>query len=149
MGATTHFSSVTISSLNKTASFIADPAHSGKVVTLNAAAGLAVTLPAATGSGASFRYFIGTTITSNSITIKVANASDTMSGLALQAIDAASTANAWETAADTDTITFNGTTTGGILGDFVKLVDVAVNKWYVSVTGSATGTEATPFSATV
>ena len=127
---------------------VAQATHGGRVVTLNRAAGIAVTLPAATGSGAFYRFFIGTTVTSNTTTIKVTG-NDTMSGLALMAQDAADTVVGWETAADTDTITFDGSTTGGILGDFVELHDVATDKWYVRVTGSSTGTEATPFSATV
>ena len=57
--------------------------------------------------------------------------------------------NGWETASDTDTITFDGTTTGGILGDFVELIDVAADKWMVRVQSSSTGSESTPFSATV
>lgn len=123
--------------------------HDGKTVTVNAAAGCALTLPAASGSGARFKIFIGTTITSNSTTIKVANASDIMAGLAIQSQDGGNTVQAWETAADTDTITFNGSTTGGIKGDVVELEDVATNLWQVRVVGSATSTEATPFSATV
>lgn len=123
--------------------------HDGKIVTLNRAAGQAVTLPAASGSGAKFKLFVGTTITSNSTTIKVANSSDIMAGNAIQAADAGSTANMWETGASDDTVTFNGTTTGGIKGDTVELEDVAANVWSVRVVGSATGTEATPFSATV
>jgi len=123
--------------------------HGGRVVTLNRAAGIAVTLPASTGGGAKYEFFVGTTVTSNSTTIKVANASDIMSGLAIQAADAGSTSNAWETGATDDTITFNGSTTGGIKGDQVVLQDVSLNVWSVRVYGSATGIEATPFSATV
>lgn len=124
-------------------------AQSGSIFTLNRAAGIAVTLPAATGSGASFRFFVGTTVTSNTSTIKVANSSDTMSGVAFQAADGGSTSNAWETAASSDTITFDGSTTGGVKGDYVELIDVASTLWFVRLMGSATGTEATPFSATV
>ena len=43
----------------------------------------------------------------------------------------------------------NGSTTGGIAGDIVELEDIATNLWSVKVLGSATGTEATPFSAAV
>jgi hypothetical protein len=136
--------------VNATASTlaVAQATHAGRVVTLNRAAGIAVTLPAATGSGAFYRFFIGTTVTSNTTTIKVTG-DDTMSGLAVMAADGGATVNGWETAADTDTITFDGSTTGGILGDFVELTDVAADKWHVRVTGSSTGSEATPFSATV
>lgn len=149
MSNTTHFSSVTISPTNKTASFTSAVSESGKVVTLNAAAGLTATLPAATGSGKDYKFFLGTTVTSNNITIQVDNANDTISGTALFAQDAADTAVLFETAATSDTITLNGSTTGGILGDMVELIDVAENKWFVRITGSATGTEATPFSAAV
>lgn len=124
-------------------------ASAGKVIPLNRAAGIAVTLPAAAGTGAEYRFYIGTTITSNSTTIKVANASDIMSGTAIVANDTDASASIFETAADSDTITFNGTTTGGVKGAWVELVDVATNNWWVRITGAATGSEATPFSATV
>lgn len=126
-----------------------DPSYAGTVTTINRAAGSTITLPAAAGTGNVYRFMVGTTVTSNTVVIKVANASDTMSGLAVMAADGGNTSNAWETAADTDTITFDGSTTGGIKGDMVVLTDVASNLWHVTITGSSTGTEATPFSAAV
>jgi hypothetical protein len=123
--------------------------HSEVVNTINAAAGLTLTLPAASGSGDTYLFYVGTTVTSNDVIIRVANASDTMSGLAMLAQDAADTAVVFETAASSDTITLNGSTKGGIVGDSITLTDVAANKWSVMVSGSATGTEATPFSAAV
>lgn len=124
-------------------------AHHNKTVTLDRAAGIAVTLPDAIGSGARFTLVLITTVTSNSTTVKVPDANNTMTGTALLAQDAADTAVMFETAATTDTITFNGSTTGGIKGDSVELIDIAADLWWVRVMGSATGTEATPFSATV
>lgn len=126
-------------------------AHAGAVVTLNRAAGIAVTLPAAAGTGYRYRFVIGTTVTSNSTTIKVANASDAMQGFSnVISDDAGGPAKGFIVAAGTDdTITFNGTTTGGYVGDMVEVIDVATNRFQVSVFGKATGTEATPFSATV
>lgn len=123
-------------------------AHSGRTVVLDAAAGIAVTLPAATGSGNTYKMFIATTITSNSTTIKVVG-DDTMAGVAIVANDTDNSASIFETAADSDTITFNGGTTGGIKGATVELQDVAADLWSVRVVGAATDTEATPFSATV
>lgn len=123
--------------------------HDSKVVTLNRAAGIAVTLPAASGSGVKFDLIVGTTITSNTSTVKVANASDVMTGVALNAADGGDTAVMFETAADSDTVTLNGSTTGGVKGDRIELIDIATNLWYVRINGSATGSEATPFSATV
>ena len=123
--------------------------HAGRTVVLDRAAGIAVTLPAATGSGNSYRFFVATTITSNSTTVKVADATDIMAGVAIVANDSDASASIFETAADSDTITFNGGTTGGIKGATIELQDVAANLWSVQVVGAATGTEATPFSATV
>ena len=123
--------------------------HGGKVVTINRAAGSTLTLPAASGSGAVFKFFVGTTVTSNAIVIQAASASDSMAGLALVAQDGGDTAVAFETAADSDTITMNGTTKGGILGDMIEVIDVASGKFWVRVTASASGTEVTPFSADV
>lgn len=124
--------------------------HGGRVVTLNRAAGIAVTLPAASGSGAAYNFVIGTTVTSNSTTIKVANSSDAMTGTAyVVSDDAGAPVKGYRTAATDDTITFNGTTTGGLKGDIVRVRDVATNLFAVEVLSAATGTEATPFSATV
>jgi hypothetical protein len=123
--------------------------HGDSTVTVNAAAGLTLTLPAASGTGSRFRIFVGTTVTSNNVVIQVANSSDVMSGSARVAQDGGDTAVAFETASTSDTITLNGTTTGGIKGDFIELEDVATNLWRVSAVLSATGTEATPFSAAV
>lgn len=137
--------------VNTTASTLAvtQATHAGRMVTLNRAAGIAVTLPAASGSGSVFEFLIGTTITSNSTTIKVANASDTMTGTAYVVSDGAAAVLGYRTGASDDTITLNGTTTGGLKGDIVRLVDAAANLYAVTVLSAATGTEVTPFSATV
>lgn len=123
--------------------------HSGCMNTINAATGLILTLPASTGSGDVYRFYIGTTVTSGDVVICVANASDTMAGLAISAADAGDTAVAFETASTTDTITLNGTTKGGVMGDLITLEDVAANKWAVQIISSSTSSEVTPFSAAV
>lgn len=125
------------------------PEIAGEVVVLNRAAGQAITLPPATGTGSTYRFFVQTSITSNTTTIKVANSTDVMAGVAVVANDVDASASLFETAADTDTITFNGNTTGGLRGALVDLIDVASGLWSVSIRGAATGSEATPFSATV
>ncbi len=123
--------------------------HADVSVVVNRAAGSVLTLPAAYGSGCKYSILVGTTITSNNLIIQVANGSDVMTGNAINAQDAGDTALAFETAADTDTITMNGTTKGGVKGDRVELEDVGPNLWAVNIFGSATGTEVTPFSAAV
>jgi len=128
---------------------VSSTTHDNKVVTLNRAAGIAVTLPAATGSGAWYRFFIGTTITTNTTTIKVANSSDTMVGFMTIFQDGGDTALFFEVGSTDDTITLDGSTKGGIKGDMIELIDVATNLWYVNGIVSGTGVEVTNLSATV
>jgi hypothetical protein len=125
-------------------------AHDGRTILLDTAAGSTCTLPASSGSGARFRFVISTVATSNSHIVKVANATDVMSGVILAANDTDGSASAWETAATSDTITLNRTTTGStIKGEWIELEDIATGFWAVRGVIAATGTEATPFSATV
>lgn len=123
-------------------------AMENKIIVLSRAEGTAITLPTATGNGKTFKIIIGTSITSNVTTIK-ATGNDVMVGHAIICNDTDNSVSGFETAADTDTITFNGSTTGGIKGDSVELIDIAYDTWWVRVITSATGVEATPFSATV
>jgi hypothetical protein len=53
------------------------------------------------------------------------------------------------TSATSDTITLNGTTLGGVVGDIVEITDVKTGFFSVKIFASPTGTTATPFSATV
>lgn len=124
-------------------------AHAGRTVTLNRAAGIAVTLPAATGSGDVYRFVVGTSVTSNTTTIKVANASDVMSGTAILFADGGDTVVGFAAGATDDTITMDGSTKGGLKGAHVTATDIAANLWHVHYVSDASGTEATPFSATV
>lgn len=135
--------------INITASTTLNASHANTVITANAAAGMTLTLPAAAGTGRTYEIVVGTTVTSNNLIVAVANASDIMSGTHIMAQDAADTAVIFETAADSDTITMNGTTKGGIKGDRIILKDVASNLWSVTIIGAGTGTEATSFSAAV
>jgi len=120
--------------------------HAGTIVRLSAAAGLTVTLPAATGSGDTYKFFVITTVTTNDYVIQVTG-NDVISGTLAVSTDIGGTVA--PTAADSDTITMNGSTTGGLIGSYVELVDVAADRWAVSGALNATGTEATPFSAAV
>lgn len=129
--------------------FVNEADHEGKTITLNRAAGIAVTLPPATGKGARYRFIVGTTITSNSTTIKVANASDVMCGNAILFLDGGDTVGGFAAGSTADTITMDGSTTGGLKGAVVEVQDVDVNLWHVHYVSDASGTEATPFSATV
>ena len=123
--------------------------HAGRTTVISAVAGCAVTLPAATGTGSVYRFVIGSTKTSNSTTIKVANATDVMTGRAFVVSDNTAAVLGFATAAASDTITLNGTTLGGLAGDHIEIIDAITGTFAVRVFTAATGTEATPFSATV
>jgi hypothetical protein len=129
--------------------------HSEAMNTVNAAAGLTLTLPAATGSGDTYHVAIGTTVTSNSVIIRVASGTDWFAGQAFVSSDnAADAAISFETATGalasrSDTITMNGTTTGGLAGDRWQFHDIGAGQWEVTGWMSGTGSEVTPFSAAV
>lgn len=109
------------------------------------AAGQAFVLPAANGKRGKYRFFIGTTITSNTTTIHTATGSDVISGFASIA-GGSSNGPTFATASNTNTITMNGTTQGGILGSYVELEDVGAGQWRVKFLGVGSGALATPFS---
>lgn len=105
--------------------------HDGKIIALDTAAGSTLTLPAATGSGAVFRVVVSVKATSNQHKVQVANANDTMSG-SVNLLDNDSTAQTAYAASGTDdTLTWNGTTTGGQVGDWADFVDILANVWAV------------------
>lgn len=117
------------------------------LIVANAAAGMTLTLPVATGSGVTFCIFVGTTVTSNNLIINVPDANNIIQGVLSVASDIAGVT--CPTTTTSDTITMNGTTTGGIKGSYVELTDIATNTWGVSGSLVSSGTEATPFSAAV
>lgn len=126
--------------------------HEGRVIVMSETGGDAAatyTLPAATGTGGRYTFVVGVVNTSNYV-IQVADATDTMDGSIISMNDSADTVSGWETASTSDTITLNGTTTGGVsIGDKIELIDIASNQWAVSGQTTSSGTEATPFSAAV
>jgi hypothetical protein len=126
--------------------------HAYKTMVLNRAAGVTITLPAATGSGNVYRVVVGTTVTSNNDIIQVANSTDEFHGY-IQIIDSdtsdAQTSIACLDGDGFDTITMNGSTKGGIMGDFFEFVDYAAGKFLIVGNINGTGTVATPLSAAV
>lgn len=126
-------------------------AFEGRLIVLDRAAGVTVTLPTARGTGETFDFLVGTTVTSNNDIIKVGNTTDTMVGQLEAATTTGATTNGFcEAAGGTDdTITMNGTTTGGIAGSRVRCRDVKAGLWYVEGFLVGSGTLATSLSATV
>ena len=126
--------------------------HAGRILLMGEVGGDAAatfTLPAATGSGAEFQFIVSVVNTSNYV-IQVADATDTIDGSVILHQDSANTVVSFNTASDSDTITLNGTTKGGVsIGDEITLIDIAANQYMVKGVLTASGTEATPFSAAV
>lgn len=121
--------------------------HCDNVTNLNALAGLTVTLPASSGKGDVYEVFVATTVTSNSYIIQVANSTDIMAGAVHLTTDIAGTSML--TSTTSDTITMNGSTTGGLRGTWLRFKDVSSGIWALEGGILCTGTEASPFSAAV
>jgi hypothetical protein len=126
-------------------------AHSGRKLYMGEVGGNAAatfTLPAATGSGATYHFIVSVVNTSNYV-IQVTG-DDTIDGSVILHQDSANTVVSFNTAATSDTITLNGTTKGGVsIGDELTLIDSLANQYTVKGVLTASGTEATPFSAAV
>ncbi len=127
--------------------------HAGRTLLLGEVGGnaaLTATLPAASGTGDKYRFVVTVVNTSNYLIKVVGN--DVMYGNVItnSTVATPDLGQPWPTAADSDTITMNGTTTGGVaIGDWIELQDIAADTWAVTGLTTSSGTVATPFSATV
>ena len=120
--------------------------YNGQTINLSRAAGITVTLPAATGSNAVYTFETATSVTSNNNIIQVANATDVLNGIASVA---GTTGSVFSTLPASDTITMNGSTSGGLIGSHVQVTDLAAGYYLVQASLVGSGTPATPFSAAV
>ena len=134
-------STVTASTLTVTKSL-----YNGQTINLSRAAGITVTLPAATGTNATYRFLVTTAVTSNSYKIQVANATDVIQGTINVA---GTTGTPFGSLPASDTITMNGSTQGGLVGSYVEITDIATGVFLVSGSSLGSGTVITPFSAAV
>lgn len=122
----------------------------GRLVLLNIAAGSIITMPAALGTGAKIDVIVSVTATSNSHIVKVGNATDIFQGIIAALSDAGAAMLGWEAGAADDTITMNRSTTGtALVGHWLTFCDIKAGVWAVKGQIGQSGTEATPFSATV
>lgn len=124
-------------------------AHEGKTVVLASTHTQTLTLPAATGSGARFKFAVSTLGTDGSKIIKVANTADAVAGVCVVNSTNTAQASSFLTTATDDTISLNNTTSGGIIGTTVEIEDIATAQFLVRVEAASSGTVITPFSAGV
>ena len=131
---------------------ITEAEHAGRVNLLGEVGGNALvtlTLPAATGSGNRYTFVVSVVNTSNYV-IQANTTGVTFEGVAWVTQDGGDTSVAFESGASDDTITLNGTTTGGAaIGDKLEFIDIGSGLWCVHAFLTASGIEATPFSNAV
>lgn len=125
--------------------------HASKVLLVTGTAAAAYTLPEATGTGDSYRFIMGE-VNTNGTTFVAADTSNTSyQGKAnMLDVDAtAATAFFTVTAGGDDTVTFDGTTKGGQIGDIVEFIDLATDVWHVNIESRVPAGQnvASPFSS--
>jgi hypothetical protein len=123
--------------------------HAGRPLLFNRAAGIAATLPYATGTGDKYEVIVQTAWASGELKIVVGRAADTMIGTALSTTLAGTAAFMDGVGGTDDTIIMAGTTTGGLAGSRIILTDIVANLWLVNAQIIGSGTMITSFSATV
>jgi hypothetical protein len=129
-----------IKTLNtSTALTVAD--HAGRIVINNSAGAVTFTLPALNATANA--EVAGPTDYNN------LNNLDVMIGGAKFIDDTSDNMVGFETVAASDTITLNGSTTGGVTYSKITCTAISSTQWKVNVDTGCTGTPATPFSAAV
>lgn len=118
--------------------------QSQRMLRLSVATAQTINLPPATGKGGKYNIVVGVTASGNKV-IRANGATDIIQG---QAIVSGGTSGSFSTATNTNTITMNGTTQGGIIGSVVELWDTAPGVWTVKHHSVGSGVAVTPFSNT-
>lgn len=121
---------------------------SGALCLWTTAAGYLYTLPPidAVDVGTWFEFAVHTTITSSAAKV-ITSSGDFLVGNFIQSTDGTYTSAS--RAADGTTIVAwsgNGSTTGGLIGDWFKVTAINSTQWHIFGMGMATGSEATPFA---
>ena len=134
-------------------------AHAGRVLICNAASGK-FTLPSITSGssaavagandynvlsnlGTTYLFWVETLATDMDIKT---DGTDKFVGAVYTGIDSEETGETFLAAATNDVMTFNGTTTGGIVGSWIECTAIASAKYFVRAGLIGSGTIATPFA---
>lgn len=136
--------------LNATSLSVTEADHDGKTIVMtHTAATSTITLPAATGSGIRVRVKVGA-VNTNGHVVKVTG-NDTLKGVVTMLDNDSNAATAYAASSTDDTVTMNGTTTGGQVGDWLEFEDIVTDVWAVAgvLMVPAGSNVADPFSATV
>ena len=123
--------------------------ESGATCLFDRAAGIVYTLPALCAVGTCFDFVTAVTVTSNAAKVITGAGTELMVGQIINIdTDTSDTLAGWKSLVATSNIavSMNGTTTGGIIGDYIRCVKVTTTKWSVTGFTLATSTVATPFA---
>ena len=129
---------------------VTEALHDGKVITLDRAGGIAVTMPEATGSGMVITFVVITKFTTDG-TITLADTTNTALIGQASIVDSDTTdlIHMFTPGGTFDLVTLDGTNTGGGLGCWIQYIDLATDVWSVQIIEAVGGTApATPFSST-
>lgn len=123
--------------------------EAGSICCFDSAAGVVYTLPPLTSinAGMEFNFMTTVTRTSNAHKFITSAATEFLLGAAYLLNNAATTGEAF--GADGTTIrasSSNGTTTGGIIGDWITVTAYSTTQWLVRGWYVQSGTAATPFA---
>ena len=134
----------------KTSTFQIDISYHGRILLMSRALGSAIKMPKANGSGCVIQLVVGIVTTTTPFYVISTNPSTDIFAGSLGVNLDASTAETFMTVAGasaTNTITNNGTTTGGAtIGDTILLEDIQAGVWAVMGDIIGSGSIATPFS---
>lgn len=128
---------------------ITEALHDGKIITLDRAGGIAVTMPEATGSGMVITFVVITKFTTDG-TITLADLVNTALIGQASIVDSDTTdlIHMFTPGATFDLVTLDGTNTAGGLGCWIQYIDLATDVWSVQIIEAVGGVSpATPFSS--
>jgi hypothetical protein len=123
--------------------------HANRVIVISAEftnAAQTITLPPAKGTGDKYLILNNAVLTQDLVI--AALGTDVFSGSAFVRSETAGSTDVFHTTATSDKYTFDNTTTGGLRGDRVELIDLAAGTWLVRIEANGSGTLATGFSQT-
>lgn len=123
-------------------------AQSGSTVLFDRAAGIVFTLPA-NAPGLQFDFFVSVTITSGAAKVITATGTELLVGTIINTdTDSSDAVASWKSlvAASNIAVSMNGSTTGGIKGDWLRFTCLNSTTWNVQGLTLGTGVVATPFA---
>lgn len=128
---------------------VVEATHDGKIITLDRAGGIAITMPEATGSGMVITFIVITKFTSDA-TITLADLANTALIGQASIVDSNTTdlIHMFTPGSTHDLVTLDGTNKGGGLGCWIQYIDLATDVWAVQIVEAVGGVSpTTPFTS--